>query len=475
MHKIACGLVFNEGEMEFYSLSFVSLIILSIVLFWAIPERFRSFRKWILILGSAVFLWDNTMALCFVFLSGFINAVGLRWVLLSKKNSSWTVMVIVMNILFLVFYKMAGASWSHWAGDWVMPLGLSFYTFQNIGAWVRVRQEDWEEVPDLLDYLIYTVYFPKMLSGPVEPWEKFQSQLQNIGKQYFDEAKITQALRYILWGAFAKWVVAPIAHSFYLMLWTDNPSLTAVIGAGGFNFIHIYADFAGYSNFVIGISLLLGIELTQNFKFPFFTNQVRNFWQRWHLSFTQWILDFIFTPLTFYLRSWGKAGVALSILLSFVIVGLWHGLELHYVVFGLLQGLYFLPILLKWKWSESLAKAKKGNVWIDRGMIFPFFLLMSCTALIFSSTSWSSFVDHITQIDAVHAKEWSLFFGLTHGVYLFLLVLFFGVEWWNRNAAFGLDISSKSGISRWGLYLILILALMTWGEFRNTETLYAHF
>lgn len=475
MHKIACGLVFNEGEMEFYSLSFASLIILSIVLFWAIPERFRSFRKWILILGSAAFLWDNTTALVFVFLSGLFNGWALRWVLQSPKRLPWSLVGIVVNILFLVFYKAMGASWSHWAGAWVMPIGLSFYTFQNIGAWVRVRQEDWEESPAIFDYLIYTAYYPKLISGPVESYDKFQKQLQNIAKLNFDEKKMTQAFRMMLWGAFAKWTVAPIAHSFYVLLWTDSPSVAALLGAGAFNFIHIYADFAGYSNFVLGISLLLGMELTQNFRFPFFTNQVRNFWQRWHISFTQWILDNIFTPLTFYLRSWGKMGVALSILLSFVIVGLWHGLEWHYIVFGVLQGLYFLPILLKWKWSEQLAKWKKEYVWIDRGMIVPFFLMMSCTALVFSSVSWSDFVQHLFQIHAFSEGEWRLFLGLTHAVYLSLVALFFAVEWWHRNGEFGLDISCRPGIARWGLYLILIVALLTWGEFRNTETLYAHF
>jgi D-alanyl-lipoteichoic acid acyltransferase DltB (MBOAT superfamily) len=356
-----------------------------------------------------------------------------------------------------------------------MPLGLSFYTFQHIASWVKVRQEDWDAPPHVLDYLIYTMYFPKLISGPVEKWESFHTQLAQLGNLELDTQKITQGLRYILWGAFAKWTIAPLVHSFYLMLWTETPSLFGFLLAGVFNFLNIYTDFSGYSNFVMGISLLFSIELTQNFKFPIFTNDVRNFWQRWHISFTQWILDYLYTPLAFSMRSWGKKGIALAIVSAFLIVGLWHRLETNYIFYGLIHGLYFLPILLKWNWSEKLALAKKKSALLDQWMILPFFVLMSTTALIFSSSSWGDFVAHLMHVNGMMDGVGVVFSGMSNVVFLLLIIGFLAIEWWNKLRDFGLDISNQNGTIRWSLYFVLIVALFTWGEFKNIGTLYAHF
>ena len=461
--------------MDYYSIPFVLLVLLSTIIFWSLQGQYRKWRIGVLLFSSVVFLGDNLSALIFVVVSGLANAWALRWVLKEAKRIPWAVVAIIVNLLLLLLYKLSGASWSHWGGDWVMPLGLSFYTFQHIASWVKVRQEDWDETPSILDYLIYTMYFPKLISGPVEKWESFQGQLAQLGNLELDTKKMSQGLRYILWGAFAKWTIAPLVHSFYLMLWTDTPSFFGFLLAGVFNFIYIYADFSGYSNFVIGISLLMGITLIQNFKFPFFTNQVRNFWQRWHISFTQWILDYLFTPLTFYLRSWGKKGIVLAIIVSFLVVGIWHGLETQYIAFGLVQGLYFLPILLKWNWSEQLAQAKKKSMWLDQAMIIPFFLLMSTTALIFSSSSWFDFVAHLMHVNGMMNDVGVVFSGMSNLVFLLLIIGFFAIEWWNRLRDFGLDIAHHMSAIRWSLYLLLIVALITWGEFKNIGTLYAHF
>ena len=461
--------------MEYYSISFAGLLLISLICFWSLGGAYRKWRIWILLFASFLFLWGNATAMLFVSISALLNVTLLRWVLKDKVRERWAILGIVLNGLLLVAYKLGGASWNHWAGDWILPLGLSFYTFQHIASWVRVRQEDWEEMPTTLNYLVYTVYFPKMVSGPVEKWEGFQQQLLGLTNQVFEDVKFIQALRYILWGAFAKWTIAPLVHTFYLMLWTDSPSFLGFLLAGVFNFIYIYADFSGYSNFVIGISGLFGIELMQNFRFPLFTNQVRDFWQRWHISFTQWILDYLFTPLTFHLRSFGKKGIALAIVLSFLVVGLWHGLESNYIAFGLIQGLYFLPILLKWNWSERLAVAKKKSMALDRFMILPFFLLMSTTALIFSSTSWNDFVHHVGHIQFSSLHFNGLFSGLTNSIFLVLIFGFLVIEWWNQKGLFGLDIAKRSSAVRWMMYIGLLVALMTWGEFKNVGTLYAHF
>jgi alginate O-acetyltransferase complex protein AlgI len=461
--------------MGFYSISFFALILFSLVWFWALKGKMCKWRIWLVLISSILFIWDNTSALVFVTLSGTVNVVFLRWVLKSKGREKYAIVAIVCNVLLLVVFKLGGASWNHWAGEWILPLGLSFYTFQHIASWVKVRQEDWDEIPKVLNYMVYTVYFPKMVSGPVEKWESFNDQLEQLNGLKFNDTVFIQGLRYILWGAFAKWTVAPWSHSFYVLLWNESHSLIGGMFGGVFNFIYVYAEFSGYSNFVMGISWLFGIQLTQNFRFPLFTNQVRDFWQRWHISFTQWILDYLFTPLTFYLRSLKKIGVAIAIVLSFLVVGLWHGLESNYIVFGLIQGLYFLPILLKWNWSEQLAQMKKKSAFLDRLMIIPFFLLMSSTALIFSSSSWSDFVLHCSHLQIFVVNLKGLFSGFTNGIIMLLIVAFLSIEWWNRKGTFGLDIAQWRFPLRWIIYLCLLIALMTWGEFKDLGTLYAHF
>ncbi|MBK9759714.1 MAG: MBOAT family protein [Flavobacteriales bacterium] len=226
----------------------------------------------------------------------------------------------------------------------LLPLGLSFLCFQMLGYLIDVYNEDIEPSRAPLDFTTYVFFFPKILAGPVERAQRFLPQVASA--RLFDPKLVSDGFRQMLWGFFAKVVIADNADAYVDRVFDGahaQPGSALLLGAF-FYMVQIYADFAGYSNIACGVSKMLGIRLMNNFAMPFFATNVSDFWKRWHISLTSWMMEYVFTPLSFLLRNTGRWGTVISISIIFLIVGVWHGANWAYVLFGALQSLFFLPL-----------------------------------------------------------------------------------------------------------------------------------
>lgn len=247
--------------------------------------------------------------------------------------------VLSLFILNLLFWK--GHPLINVAGQsFLLPVGISFYTFQAISYLSDIMKGVQKAEKNLLSFAIYMTWFPKLISGPIERAGTFLPELQNAGTaKLFDENRIIRALSYILWGLFLKLMIADRAGLMVNVFFEDPAAFPAVyLLAGSLLYtLQIYCDFAGYTNIMIGISKLFGIGLTQNFKTPYFAENISDFWRRWHITLSSFLRDYIYIPLGGNRK--GKVRKYLNILAVFIISGIWHGKGMGFVVWGLIHGI----------------------------------------------------------------------------------------------------------------------------------------
>lgn len=316
------------------------LLLLASVFFYAVADA----RSLPLLLGCA--------AVNYFLAQRITDVASERW----KDILFWTGIAFNAGLLCLFKYfdffhagvvALLGAMGLHGEGPGttlLLPLGMSFLVFQMIGYLIDVKHEEIGPGRDPLDFALYVLFFPKILAGPVERAQRFLPQVAT--RRSFDPHLFADGFRQVLWGFFAKVVIADHADlyvdSVFGHTW-QRPGSALLLSAFLY-FVQLYADFSGYSNIAIGASKMLGLRLMANFATPFFATDPSDFWKRWHISLTGWMMEYLFTPLSFILRGMGRWGTVISVFVVFFTVGIWHGANWAYVLFGVLQSLYFLPL-----------------------------------------------------------------------------------------------------------------------------------
>ncbi|MFN8250495.1 MAG: MBOAT family O-acyltransferase [Ferruginibacter sp.] len=279
----------------------------------------------------------------------------------------------------------------------IIPLGISYITFQAIGYLIEVKRGSYEPEKHLGVFASYLLFFPKLLSGPIEPAQNFLPQLhQNKG---FDIPKINAGLRRMLWGLFLKLAVAnrlEIYTDAVFGNYTHHTGSTLLVGAF-FYTIQMFADFAGYTNMAIGSAQILGYDLMDNFNVPFVAKSVTEFWRRWHISLSSWVNEYIYNPVSMGLRSWNKWAVVAACMVTFLILGFWHGASWNYIAFGFMQGV----ILSVEMFTRKTRKKIRGSIpsWLNTitGTLFTFSYF--CFSLvIFRNTDMSDAVGIVKKI-----------------------------------------------------------------------------
>lgn len=235
----------------------------------------------------------------------------------------------------------------------VMPVGVSFFTFKLMSYAIEVHRRHIEPCRNAGDFAVYIAFFPTIMSGPIDRPGTFLPQLR--GRRAFDYDLAVDGARQVLWGLFMKMVVADNLAAVTDPMWASCGTLsgpTLLVGALVFP-IRLYADFAAYSDMAIGVAKLLGLRVTRNFNHPLIARNIADYWRRWHMSLTSWITDYVFMPLNLRFRDWGKAGTALAVVINLVVIGLWHGANWTYAVFGLYHGLLFIPLIASGSWRRN--------------------------------------------------------------------------------------------------------------------------
>ena len=345
--------------MSFISLSFLVLVVIVVAVYYFLPQKFR----WVLLLfASCVFYAYFNFYLIFLLASTVVTSylAGLIIGKAQKKTLKRVVMIVaVVSLLaILLYFKYAGflvnnavslinlfgASLDPIVINVILPVGISFYTFQTLAYVIDVYRGKIEPERHFGYFALFVSYFPQLVAGPIEKAQNLLPQFRAEHK--FDGGSFKEGLALMAAGFLKKVVVADmfavVVNAVYNS--TDIPSLTglSVLLTTVLFFVQIYCDFSGYSDIAIGCSKLLGIELMTNFNKPFRSQSITEFWTRWHISLTEWFNQYVYMPLTF--KSIGKKHLALRSCLNVLIVmflcGLWHGASWNYVIWGVWLGLY---------------------------------------------------------------------------------------------------------------------------------------
>ncbi|WP_317164196.1 MBOAT family O-acyltransferase [Algibacter sp. L3A6] len=274
-----------------------------------------------------------------------------------RKRWLWCSVIFNIGLLgFFKYYNFFIDSWvdlastlgytmkSTWTLKVILPVGISFYTFQTMSYSFDIYYRKLKPTKSFLSFAAFVSFFPQLVAGPIERASNLLSQISN--KRHFSYAQSVSGLKLILWGLVKKVVIAdalgPIVDDIFSN-YGSYPSSTLLIGAIFFGF-QIYGDFSGYSDIAIGTAKLFGIELMSNFKFPYFSRNIAEFWRRWHISLSSWFQAYIYVPLGGSRE--GKLKTIRNVFIIFLVSGIWHGANWTFVLWGLVHALIFIPVLL---------------------------------------------------------------------------------------------------------------------------------
>ena len=331
--------------MQYISYDFLYFTAASVLLYYITPKKFRKYE---LLLANIVFylfsgLPNTAYLVCF-------TAVTYGAALLSDKcgkkaKKAVFALYILLSAGSLVFVKFANYALSGFSKltgsslitlDLIYPLGIAFFTLQGISYVADVYRGKYAADRNVINVAVFMTYFPLIVQGPISRYDKLTKELTEGHR--FDSKKFTFGLQLLLWGLFKKLVIANRAAAFadeVFNNYTEYSGIVIVTGALVYS-LQLYADFSGCVDICRGVSGLFGVTLGQNFNFPYSAVSIKDFWARWHISLSSWLKDYIYIPLGGNRK--GKARKYLNIIIVFLVSGLWHGVGLHYIVWGLYHG-----------------------------------------------------------------------------------------------------------------------------------------
>ena len=352
--------------MLFNSFEFLIFLPTVFCLYWFIFKKNLKIQNLLLLISSYVFYgWWDYRFLSLIFLSTVVDYfVGLKIHDSSDKKTkkSYLWISILFNLGLLGFFKYFNFfidSWidllgaigyeqkSTWTLNVILPVGISFYTFQTMSYSLDIYHGKLKPTKDFISFASFVSFFPQLVAGPIERASNLLPQILN--KRVFKYEQGVQGLRLILYGMFKKVVIADSLAPHVDTIFQNYMSFNGGVPLSGliyFSF-QIYCDFSGYSDIAIGIAKLFGFELMSNFKFPYFSRDIGEFWRTWHISLSTWFRDYLYIPL-----GGSKGGKWLSIrniFIIFIVSGFWHGANWTFIMWGLIHAMLYIPLFLRGK------------------------------------------------------------------------------------------------------------------------------
>lgn len=339
--------------MVFTSFNFLIFFPIVAVLYWITPTKFR----WLTLLIASYFFYINIKPVYVLLVAGVTLSTYVFTRLMDKTNQEsrkkgYMIINVILILLPLFFFKYFAAinsvifsllesynlRWPLPEMKLLLPIGISFYTFMAIGYTIDVNNEEIESEKNIGILALFVSFFPLILSGPIERAKSMLPQFKAQLKP--DYEMIVQGFKLMLWGYFMKLVVADRLGIYVDAIYNNiaQHNGTTLLFASFLYPFQVYADLGGYSLIAIGTASVLGIRVMQNFKRPFFSTSMSEFWRRWHISLISWLTDYVYTPLSFTFRKYKIWGIVIALMITFIISGIWHGAALTFVVWGLMQG-----------------------------------------------------------------------------------------------------------------------------------------
>ncbi len=492
--------------MLFNSLEFFLFLPIVFLLYWFIVNRNLKLQNTFVLAASYFFYgWWDWRFLSLIFLStisDFILGILIGKTDDQKIQKRYLYLSFVVNLGILIFFKYfnffieefsrlseaIGLNANYSTLSIILPIGISFYTFQTLSYTIDVYKKQLAPTNDFISFAAFVSFFPQLVAGPVERASTLLPQF--LKKRQFDYTKSVEGCQQILWGFFKKIVIADncalfVNDIFGYYEYGEVSGLILLIGAVLF-VIQIYADFSGYSDIAIGVAKLFGFQLMQNFNFPYHATSTTEIWRKWHISISSWFRDYLNKPLFFYFRHWGNYGLIIPLILTFTIIGFWHGANWTFIVYGLIHGIVMSIELFSKKTRKKIRK--KIPKWLNSSMgwlITMFIWVFTC--IIFRAENMTLAVNYIAAIfDNLFVLDMtqvtsriifqSLLITLTKGKVLFLLILFmFVIEWIYRKYTYGFKLNFKIPFLNWVFYYSILLLIILFGEFSQQEFIYFQF
>lgn len=475
--------------MLFNSFEFLVFLPIVFALYWLLRKRVR-WQNALIVVASYVFYgwwdWRFLILIAFTTLCSFVSGLGIERAEGDRRRQKWiSAGNIIINLLVLGCFKYLnffGENFSHLlqllglTADWttlniILPVGVSFYTFQALSYTIDVYRGKMQPTHDPVAFFAFIGFFPQLVAGPIERAANLLPQFQKQRRFTYEEG--ADGMRQILWGMFKKVVIADncalVVNKVFADYYTMQSS-TLILGALLFT-IQIYCDFSGYSDIAIGTGKLFNIRLMRNFNNPYFSRDIAEFWRRWHISLTTWFRDYIYIPLGGSRTTKGK--ILRNTFVIFLVSGLWHGANWTFVCWGTYHALLFLPLIL------SGMNRKYTNI-VAEGHLLP--TLKECFQMgltfILAAIGWIIFRSETI------GQAWEYMVGLcTHwgegymdatcsplllvGIPLMLLV-----EWLTRSRNHGLDIANLPIWLRYTSYIAILSMILL---FCGTEQTFIYF
>ena len=452
------------------------------LLYWFVFDRFIGKTKWQLrlqntfvVVASYVFYgwWDWRFLLLIAFTSFCSWGSGL---LIGKANTkkeakTWTTLNIVLNLGILALFKYYDffvaefAQLFHISTDGlllkvILPVGISFYTFQALSYSIDVYRGKIEPTEDIVAFFAFISFFPQLVAGPIERATNLLPQF--LKKREFNYDTAVDGMRQILWGLFKKIVVADNCAVYVDEVFKNYPGQsgsTLLLAAIFFTF-QIYGDFSGYSDIAIGTAKLFGIKLMRNFNVPYFSRDIAEFWRRWHISLTTWFRDYVYIPLGGSRVSKGK--VVRNTFVIFLLSGFWHGANWTFIAWGAYHAILFLPLILAGKnrkYTNQIAEGRVLPTIKEVGQMLLTFFLAVFGWIVFRAESIGQAWEYVCGI-----IDKSLFtlpgLNMVYYLYILFVLLMLVVEWLQRGKSHGLQFDSvgRKGL-KWALYVFLFVLI----------------
>ncbi len=479
-------MIFNSWEFA------VLFIVITGIFYFIVPQL----RKWLLLAGSIVFIGFNHWGYLALAVSTALLTYG-SGIWIDKQTNDKTrqrffTISLIAHLAILVFFKYfgfleanmglfiktIGGHWNSTITSIFLPLGISFYIFQSISYLIEVYWEEQEAEKNLSDFMLYMLFFMKFLSGPIERPGEFLPQIKET--KVFDYDKVSYGLRLIAIGLFKKLIISN------LLATVVNDVFSSVQDYSGVQLcvatlvypIQLYADFSGYTDIAIGGAAILGYRLSPNFNRPFIAQSITDFWRRWHMSLSFWVKDYIYEPIAFKKRNWGIWGISYALMLTFILLGLWHGDSWNFIIYGAIQGAVIIYEMSRSKWCSKWNKYLSGR-WFKAYNIIRTYLIFSASLLFFKIEKFSDVVyvyNHI--FDGIKATYKEINLGMSdHNIIViaFATTLLFFYEYADSKWDIWGKLRQKPIALRWSVYYLIIFIIFSCGDFGATDFIYLQF
>ncbi len=445
--------------MSFNSFEFLILVITFFFLYWKVFQKSLRLQNVLVLVASYYFYgsWD------WRFLSLLLLSTVLDFFLALKiqnaknkevKRFLITLSILVnLGILFVFKYfnffienaanlsELVGLNFSYSSLQIILPVGISFYTFQTLSYTIDVYKGNLKATDDFIAFASFVSFFPQLVAGPIERATNLLPQFEK--QRVFDYNEAVLGAKQMLWGFFKKIVIADNCAEQVNIIFGSNEPLSGsayLLGAMLFSF-QIYGDFSGYSDIAIGVSRIFGIKLMNNFLYPYFSRDIAEFWRRWHISLSTWFRDYLYIPLGG--NQTRKILTFRNVLIVFLVSAFWHGANWTFIFWGLANAVFFLPLILtnkNRKFTKVVAEHSQFPMFKEFVSMIVTFVLVSLMWVFFRAENIGQAFDIYSRIFSMSLFDSPHYVGMGFGKYLYVFLAFFIlIEWYGRRETFAIE------------------------------------